>query len=77
MYLIELSQTDVRYQIAERLRDCRYYSGMTNKEIAQRVDVSEQTASGWSSKNDPHLPDVITLRKLADLFGKKLDELVP
>lgn len=48
--------------------------GVTNRELAQALDVSESQVSRWRGKINP--PDTTTLIKIADYFRITLDELV-
>lgn len=57
----------------ERLRKKRMDMGLTMKEIAQRLGVTEATVSNWERKNiNPYKK---TREKLRDFFN--LDEEVP
>ena len=47
--------------------------GLTQEQLAQRLDVTNQAVSKWET--DQCCPDVTVLPKLADIFGISLDEL--
>ena len=52
----------------------RKSQGMTQKELAQRVGVSDKTISHW--ERDESAPDISVLPVLADIFGVTVDELL-
>lgn len=52
----------------------RRAQGMTQKELAQRVGVSDKTISHW--ERDESAPDISVLPILADIFGVTVDELL-
>ena len=52
----------------------RKAQGMTQKELAQRVGVSDKTISHW--ERDESAPDISVLPILADIFGVTVDELL-
>ena len=58
----------------ERIRSEREKMGITQQELAQKLFVTRQTVSRWESGS--RCPDLIMAKKLADLFGMSLDDLV-
>ena len=52
----------------------RKAQGMTQKELAERVGVSDKTVSHW--ERDESAPDISVLPILADIFGVTVDELL-
>lgn len=60
--------------LGTKIKKYRVNKKLTQKELADEVCVSYQTVSKWES--DINEPDISTLRKLADIFGCTLDELV-
>lgn len=52
----------------------RKAQGMTQKELAERVGVSDKTISHW--ERDESAPDISVLPVLADIFGVTMDELL-
>ncbi len=52
----------------------RKAKGMTQKELAERVGVSDKTVSHW--ERDESAPDISVLPVLADIFGVTVDELL-
>ena len=60
--------------IGENVARNRKKLGMTQEELAEKMNVSGQAVSKW--ENDLSYPDVETLKRLACLFACTLDELV-
>lgn len=58
----------------ERLKEIREYEGLTQKEVAKKLNVKRATYAGWECGKD-----IIPLRKLndfANLFHVSLDYLI-
>ena len=60
--------------IGENIARNRKKLGLTQEELAEKMNVSGQAVSKW--ENDLSYPDVETMKRLAALFGCTLDELV-
>ena len=60
--------------LGKNLKDRRIKMGMTQKDLADKMNVTFQTISKW--ENDENEPDLATLKKLASLYGCSLDELL-
>ena len=60
--------------LGENIARYRKQIGLTQEELAEKMNVSGQAVSKW--ENDLSYPDVETLKRLAALFGCTLDELV-
>ncbi len=54
--------------------NARKKCGLSQEDVAQRLDVSRQTISKWEL--DETLPDICQSKKLANLYGLSLDELI-
>lgn len=52
----------------------RLANGMSQVELAKRLDVSQNTVSQWETGN--RKPDIVTLKKLAKILGCTADELL-
>lgn len=52
----------------------RKAKGMTQKQLAEQVGVSDKTVSHW--ERDESAPDISVLPVLADIFGVTVDELL-
>ncbi|GHP13601.1 transcriptional regulator [Lentilactobacillus fungorum] len=61
-------------QFARRLRDQRKASSLTQQQLADRLNVSRKTVSGWETGRS--LPDIDTLRRMAAVYRVSLDQLV-
>lgn len=61
-------------RIGEKLKNFRLSLGMTQEQIAEKINVSRQTISNW--ENGKSLPDVISLIKISDLYQISLDDLL-
>lgn len=59
--------------IGRKLYDLRKQSGFTQDYVAEKLGVSAQAVSKW--ENDIACPDIMTLPKIAELFGITIDEL--
>jgi len=59
---------------SQRLKKLRVDSSMSQKELAQRLQFSQQAVTKW--ENDIASPDPDTLRKIAGLFHVSVDYLI-
>lgn len=60
--------------LGNSLFNARKKSGLSQEEVAGRLGVSRQTISKWEL--DETLPDIRQSKKLANLYGMSLDELI-
>lgn len=60
--------------LGTKISSYRKLKGMTQEELAARLNVSGQAVSKW--ENDLSIPDLPVLIELADLFQVSLDELI-
>lgn len=60
--------------LGKNLFNARKKRGLSQEEVAQRLGVSRQTISKWEL--DETLPDICQSKKLANLYGLSLDELI-
>lgn len=60
--------------LGQRIKKLRIKKELTQKDLADRLNVTFQTVSKW--ENDENEPDVATLKELAKLFGCSLDALL-
>jgi transcriptional regulator with XRE-family HTH domain len=61
-------------KIAEEICRLRAAAGMSQEELAAKLEISRQSVSKWET--GASVPDVEKLVKMAELFGVTLDELV-
>lgn len=57
--------------IAKNIADLRKANGMTQAGLAERLGYSDKSVSKWERAEG--VPDVICLKKIADLFGVTVD----
>ena len=62
------------YSFGNTLFQLRRRAGMTQKELAQRLNVTDKAVSKW--ERDLSCPDVGSLPRLAEVLGLSLDELM-
>lgn len=60
--------------LSERIAALRTGLGMSQGDVAERLEVSRQSVSKWETGQS--VPDLDKIIKLADLFGVTVDELV-
>ncbi len=65
---------EINRKIADNLISCRKAAGMTQAELAEKINYSDKSVSKWESGNG--VPDVYTLMQIAELFHVTLNELV-
>ena len=60
--------------LGNRIMEYRKKCGMTQEQLAERMEVSAQAVSKW--ENDISCPDISALPRLADVFHITVDELL-
>lgn len=60
-------------QFGERLKELRSAKGMTQKDLAEKINISPQAVSRW--ENNEVEPSLETLRRLAEIFDVSMDDL--
>ena len=65
---------DMRLIIAKNLIDLRKSQGMTQLELAERLNYSDKAVSKW--ERGESLPDITVIKTIADLFGVTVDYLI-
>ena len=63
-------QTDIT--TGKQIRHLRTQSGMTQEELAGKLNVTRQALSNW--ERDVNEPDLNTLKKICFLFGVHMDD---
>lgn len=61
-------------EIGKKLKDARIKSGLTQEEIAEKLNVSRQTISNW--ENEKSYPDIISVIELSSLYSISLYDLL-
>lgn len=65
---------DLKQTIANNITDLRKGMYLTQAELAERMDYTDKAISKWERAES--IPDVLTLKRLADIFGVSLDYLI-
>ena len=68
------NNTEINKIIAKNLTFYRKETGLTQAELAEKINYSDKSVSKWESGNG--VPDVYTLMQLAELYGVTLNDLV-
>lgn len=61
-------------QINERLKEMRLNAGMSQEELASKLNVSRQSVSKWETGDS--LPDILKLKQLSQLYDVSIDYIV-
>ena len=61
-------------EIGKKLKNARVQSGMTQENVAEKINVSRQTISNW--ENEKSYPDIISVIELSNLYSISLDDLL-
>lgn len=64
----------MKRKIKMNLKELRERQGMTQKELAEKMNVSFQTISKW--ENGVNLPDITHIPRMKDIFGVSADVLL-
>ena len=59
---------------SEKLLELRKKQGMSQEELAEKLEVSRQAVSRWEQGSA--MPDMINLSKISKLFGVTADYLI-
>lgn len=65
---------DVRARVARNLTQCRKAAGLTQLQVAEKLNYSDKAISKW--ERGEGLPDLLVLCELARLYGVTLDYFV-
>ena len=60
--------------IGETIASLRKKNGMTQNELAEKMNVTDKTVSKW--ERDISCPDINTISKLADILNVSVEELL-
>ena len=60
--------------LGEVLKEIREFQGYTQKEVSAQLNITSQAYSNY--ENNKRTPDVETTRKIAQFFGKTIDQLI-
>lgn len=65
---------DVKNNVAKNITELRLLNGLTQAELAEKLNYSDKTVSKWERAESS--PDISVLVEIAELFGVTLDYLV-
>ena len=65
---------DIKAIIAENIVQLRRKSGMTQIELAEKLNYSDKAVSKW--ERGESVPDISVLKTIADMFGVTVDYLI-
>lgn len=65
---------DLKFIIAKNIQKLRQEKGMTQMELAEKLNYSDKSVSKW--ERGESLPDIVVLKSVADMFEVTLDYLV-
>lgn len=68
------AEEEVQRSLAQSLQENRKRCGLTQEQLAQRLDVSRQAVSKW--ENGTAEPSTANLLALAEVFGITVDQLL-
>ena len=60
--------------IGQRIAELRKEKGWTQAELADKLGVTHQAVSQWERSET--LPDILTLPKLAEIFGESINTIL-
>ncbi len=69
-----MDSENLKYQIGSNIAFLRKSRGMTQADLAERINYSDKAISKW--ERGESTPDVATLMQLARFFGVTVDELL-
>lgn len=61
-------------EIGKKLKEACQMSGLTQENVAEKLNVSRQTISNWETEK--FYPDILYVLQLSDLYQVSLDELL-
>ena len=64
----------IKAAIAANIADLRKKAGMTQQDLADALSYTDKAVSKWERAES--IPDVVILKRIADLFGVSLDYLL-
>lgn len=65
---------ELKFIIAKNIQVLRQNKGWTQQQMAQELNYSDKSVSKW--ERGESLPDIVVLKRIADLFAVSLDYLV-
>ena len=68
------NEIDVKLLISKNIIKYRKKMGLTQLELAEKLNYSDKTLSKW--ERGESMPDIVTLKQLADIFMISVDVLI-
>ena len=65
---------DIKDNLAKNLATCRKAFGLTQAELAEKLNYSDKAVSKW--ERGESVPDLVVLKQLADFYGVTIDKLI-
>lgn len=69
-----MDSENLKYKVGANIAELRKQQGMTQAELAARLNYSDKAVSKW--ERGESLPDVMTLMQIASVFGISMDDLL-
>lgn len=60
--------------LSGRIKRARMLAGLSQKELAEKLGFSDKTVSAYET--DRAIPPIPTIKKIADVTGARIDELI-
>ena len=70
----EIKNNDIKETISQNIIKYRKKLGLTQLELAEKLNYSDKTLSKW--ERGESIPDIVTLKQLADIFNISVDMLI-
>lgn len=67
-------ETDIRANFAKNVRELRISRKLNQVQLGEKLSYSSKAISKW--ENGDVMPDVVTLKMIADFFSIKVDDLI-
>ncbi|MBE6750595.1 MAG: helix-turn-helix transcriptional regulator [Ruminococcaceae bacterium] len=65
---------EIKLIIAHNIAELRKQNGLTQIELAEKLNYSDKSVSKW--ERGESIPDIVVLKEIADLFGVTVDYLI-
>ncbi len=71
---LNVNENDEKIVVSQNIIKYRKKLGLTQLELAEKINYSDKTLSKWERAET--LPDIITLKQLANIFNVSVDTLI-
>lgn len=69
-----MTEEDMKRVIAENISEYRKKAGLTQSELAEKINYSDKSVSKWERAEG--IPDIVTLVRLSEIFDVTVNELI-